>query len=86
MRHSDCLPPVSPRFVAFAWRYRRAPAFFRFRPRVERRGWTWALVSGPPTANFERRRQALPGSRGTSCVHALGVDPDETIAPTVATA
>ena len=25
MRHSDCLPPVSPRFVAFAWRYRRAP-------------------------------------------------------------
>ncbi len=25
MRHSDCLPSISPRFVAFAWRYRPAP-------------------------------------------------------------
>jgi hypothetical protein len=44
------------------------------------------LWSPVPRPEFpERRRQALPGSRGTPREHALATDPDETPTSTVAT-
>ena len=61
MRCSDLLPPVSPRFVSFAWRYPpRASVFAPFRPDADRGPWSfrvWQLhakVCGGGTAGSPR--------------------------------
>ncbi len=76
MGHSDSLPPVPPRFVAFAWWYHpRAPPF------VSRWGGEHA-ASAPgdgspgPRPGFldgDDRASQVPG--GSSCRHALLSDP-----------
>jgi len=64
MRRSDSLLSVSPRFVAFAWRYHRcvlfAPSGRDVRP--------WApgsCYSGSRAGNCRWKRQGLSGSRAT---------------------
>jgi hypothetical protein len=63
---SDSLPPVPPRFVAFAWRYRalRSSLRSRRRPSATAAGQGF-LCPVTPRSGPVRRRQGLPGSWGT---------------------
>ncbi len=65
MRCCDLSPPISPRFVSFAWRYLPCtrlslPTLERVR---QRRAWGWYPVA--PSGMKERRRRDLPSSWGT---------------------
>ena len=64
MRRSDSLPPVPPRFVAFAWRYPGCTRVSLPRPpSAPPRAWSWS--PGSSGRDLPRRRQDLPGSWGT---------------------
>jgi hypothetical protein len=84
MRHSDCLPPVSPHFVAFAWRYRRAST--RSLPSVGRAPRTdLGFGHRSPDRAYWTETTSPPGFPGNPREHAPVSDPDETSASTVST-
>ena len=66
----DFLPPLSPHFVSFAWRYHgsiRLVSSLPPSPNAERRAWGW--LPGIPFRDFlPWRRQDLPRSWGTPIV------------------
>src|SRR5262245_39937917 len=67
-RRYDILPPVPPRFVAFAWRYLHVHSFGSLPDgRVRRRGLELVTRSLRPGLS-RRRRQDLPSSWGTPIV------------------
>jgi hypothetical protein len=82
MGRSDSLPSIPPRFVAFAWRYRSALtcSLPSSAERCRRRPGVF-ITRLPLDPGLTRRRQGLPGSWGTHCVHALLSDPGGTSAP-----
>ena len=72
-RRSDCSPPVSPRFVAFAWRYHRAP--IRSLPRengASRLGLGFDPRSPDRSCSGgDDEPSRVPGDRSYTC-HVLG--------------
>lgn len=80
LRNSDFSLPLPPRFVAFAWRYRRC-AQVSFLPRTRaQRPWAGAWSPGCPIRISRRRKRDLPGSSEDPCVHAPLMDPGGTFA------
>ena len=79
----DFLPPVSPYFVAFAWRYHgsiRLVSCLPSSPNAKRRA--WGFVARCPRPGFlPWRRQDLPRSWGTLCAFALLYDPGGIVTP-----
>ncbi len=70
MGRCDSLPPISPRFVSFAWRYHRcvrcsSPSAPDARPRI-----ILELVGGISDRLARWRRQGLPSSRRNPCDHS----------------
>jgi len=68
--HSDCLPPIPPRFVAFAWRYRSlrsrfAPVGGRAQP-PQARGFFYPAV---PRAGHRAETAGPPRFLGNPTVH-----------------
>ena len=63
MGRSDSRPSLSPRFVAFAWRYHPCVAVCSQRPRRAAVG-SGELMFRFPSRNCEWRRMGLPGSQG----------------------
>src|SRR5438105_12199110 len=68
--HSDCLPPIPPRFVAFAWRYRSlrsrfAPVGGRAQP-PQARGFLYPAV---PRAGHRAETAGPPRFLGNPTVH-----------------
>ncbi len=54
MRHCDSLPPISPHFVSFAWRYHRCVPFVRPRqPRTRDCGSTWVGKPVSPAGCYD---------------------------------
>jgi len=69
---SESLPPIPPRFVAFAWRYHDRDAVLRVRPlgrsrrSTSRRRRAWGFASPvAPCRLCSWRRRGFPGSWGT---------------------
>ena len=70
MRCCDSLPPISPRFVSFAWRYHRcvrcsSPPAPDAEPWINRE-----LVGGISSRLARWKRQGLPSSRRNPCDHS----------------
>ncbi len=70
MRRCDSLPPISPRFVSFAWRYHRcvrcsSPPVPDAEPWINRE-----LVGGISSRLARWKRQGLPSSRRNPCDHS----------------
>src|SRR5271166_5267018 len=70
MRCCDSLPPISPRFVSFAWRYHRcvrgsSPPAPDAEPWINRE-----LVGGISSRRARWKRQGLPSSRRNPCDHS----------------
>src|SRR5208337_786783 len=70
MRCCDSLPPISPRFVSFAWRYHRcvrgsSPPAPDAEPWINRE-----LVGGISSRLARWKRQGLPSSRRYPCDHS----------------
>ena len=70
MRRCDSLPPISPRFVSFAWRYHRcvrcsSPPAPDAEPWINRE-----LVGGISSRLARWKRQGLPSSRRNPCDHS----------------
>src|SRR5271157_1615739 len=70
MRRCDSLPPISPRFVSFAWRYHRcvrgsSPPAPDAEPWINRE-----LVGGISSRRARWKRQGLPSSRRNPCDHS----------------
>jgi hypothetical protein len=63
----DFLPPFSPHFVSFAWRYLESTRWFRS-PADECTARAWSCSPGKPHRDCSRRRQDLPSSWGISIV------------------
>ena len=70
MRRCDSLPPISPHFVSFAWRYHRcvrgsSPPAPDAEPWINRE-----LVGGISSRLARWKRQGLPSSRRNPCDHS----------------
>jgi hypothetical protein len=66
-RRYDCLPPLPPRFVAFAWRYLGCTRSVRSgADECAAQAWSWS--PGGSNRDVPRKRQALPSSWGTPLV------------------
>jgi hypothetical protein len=79
MRCSDALPPFSPHFVAFVWRY-HAARLCSFLPQARRRlegleFWDWQPLTSSYRHGNDRDSQ-VPGE--PSCAYALFSDPGRT--------
>ena len=81
-RRSDFLPPIPPRFVAFAWRYLGCTRSFRS-PADECAAEAWSWSPGGSGREFPRRRQDLPSSWRISIVrlHVFLPTPAGLLAP-----
>ena len=78
MRRSDPLPPVSPRFVAFAWRYHRGAGAL-LPATADARSWapgSWCSGSRAGIIGGDGRVSQVPGD--PSCASALFSDPGGT--------
>ena len=70
MRCCDSLPPISPRFVAFAWRYHRCVRCSS-PPAPDAEPWiNLELVGGISSRLARWKRQGLPSSRRNPCDHS----------------
>src|SRR5271157_1989847 len=79
MRCCDSLPPTSPRFVSFAWRYHRCVRCSS-PPAPDAEPWiNLELVGGISSRRARWKRQGLPSSRRNPCDHSpYSSDPDVT--------
>jgi hypothetical protein len=64
-RHSDFLPPVSPHFVAFVWRYHQSTRLISLPLPPSADGGPGVLLPVPLPVLLSWRRQDLPSSWGT---------------------
>ena len=70
MRCCDSLPPISPRFVSFAWRYHRCVRCSS-PPAPDAEPWiNLELVGGISSRLARWKRQGLPSSRRNPCDHS----------------
>ena len=70
MRCCDSLPPISPRFVSFAWRYHRCVRGSS-PPAPDAEPWiNLELVGGISSRLARWKRQGLPSSRRNPCDHS----------------
>ena len=70
MRCCDSLPPISPRFVSFAWRYHRCVRCSS-PPAPDAEPWiNLELVGGISSRRARWKRQGLPSSRRNPCDHS----------------
>ena len=70
MRRCDSLPPISPRFVSFAWRYHRCVRCSS-PPAPDAEPWiNLELVGGISSRLARWKRQGLPSSRRNPCDHS----------------
>ena len=70
MRCCDSLPPISPRFVSFAWRYHRCVRGSS-PPAPDAEPWiNLELVGGISSRRARWKRQGLPSSRRNPCDHS----------------
>jgi hypothetical protein len=70
MRCCDSLPPISPRFVSFAWRYHRCVRCSS-PPAPDAEPWiNLELVGGISSRLARWERQGLPSSRRNPCDHS----------------
>jgi len=70
MRRCDSLPPISPHFVSFAWRYHRCVRCSS-PPAPDAEPWINLELLGGISSRLARwKRQGLPSSQGIPCDHS----------------
>src|SRR5208337_1741969 len=78
MGRSDSLPPISPHFVSFAWRYRRFVPCSSPPARDGSCGSTWSWSAGTPTGSHDGNDRVSQVPERPSCPYALFQDPGRT--------
>src|SRR5208337_5299657 len=78
MGRSDSLPPISPHFVSFAWRYRRFVPCSSPPARDGSCGSTWSWSAGTPTGSHDGNDRVSQVPERPSCPCALFLDPGRT--------
>jgi len=78
MGRSDSLPPLSPHFVAFVWRYRRFVPSSSPPARDQSWGSSWSWSAGSPTGSHDGGGRVSQVPERPSCPCALFWDPGRT--------